>query len=241
MMRLFFTAILLAQIYCSEIYPNDSSVKVFRTETNEISWDDPQNLIRTDKKRQIEIALHQNGNEKSNALFDSISDWYVATESDARLLVKEMLSEMSESVDVNRRGANYFTPLLIASIFDAEKAVLKLIERRADINAADLSGCTALHKVAIYGNESSCRILLQHGANVNSRNNYGHTPLNCARKEMINIFVPKKKDDYTKVINLLLEFGGIRVEEYKAELAKLTCEYEAKKNGSNESSKCSIL
>ena len=55
---------------------------------------------------------------------------------------------------------------------DLEK-VKQILPHIQDINARDLGGRTALRQPII-------KLLLEKGANVNSRDNYGHTPLMLA-------------------------------------------------------------
>merc|ERR1712096_196705 len=65
------TALYRATENCAEVirrhqrinlYPNESSVKVFRAmETDEIFWEDPESLIGNEQKEEIENSLQQNG------------------------------------------------------------------------------------------------------------------------------------------------------------------------------------
>merc|ERR1712098_626106 len=125
------------------IFPNESSVKTLRDmETNEMSWEDPKNLIPNVVKAEIERCLQQEGEEMSNCLFDSISYWYFHVA--AHPFVKQILLFISVDVDV-QRGSEGKTPLITATRFDAAKAVANLIERGATVEAVDQNGRRALH------------------------------------------------------------------------------------------------
>jgi ankyrin repeat protein len=84
---------------------------------------------------------------------------------------------------------------MFASGFDCGKAVSKLIERGANVEALSQFGCTALHWAADNGSESACEILLNHGARVNAKNKSGNTPLNGAARQA-----------HVKVVKLLLKY-----------------------------------
>ena len=103
---------------------------------------------------------------------------------------------MSDNVDVDKRNKYNQTPLMFSVNFGAEKAVSKLIERHANLEAVDDYGLTALHLAAQKGNVFCCKLLLQKGARL-QKDNYGWTPLKQAQV-----------CESTEVVHLLLqEFG----------------------------------
>jgi ankyrin repeat protein len=59
-------------------------------------------------------------------------------------------------------------------------AVRALVEQRADVNAAQADGATALAWAAHWDDLEAARLLLQAGADVNAANDYGVTPLSLA-------------------------------------------------------------
>jgi len=180
----------------NDLYPNASSVKIFRTETNEISWKDPDDLIPKEQKEKIECCLRQKGRERANLLFDCISKWYVSDE--AKPFVKELMFAVSKNVDVDKRGGFYNESVLMYCIdFDAEEAVHQLIHRGAKTKATDALQSTALHKAAINGRKKLCEVLLQRGANVNAQSKYGTTAL------MIAAY-----NQHVEVVKLLLDYGA---------------------------------
>merc|ERR1712098_820630 len=147
-------------------------------ETNEMVWDDQKNLIPNVVKTEIERCLQQKGEEMSDCLFDSISYWYFHVA--AHPFVKQVLILMAENVEVQRESEGNKTPLMTAARYDTEKAVAKLIERGATMEAADQHERRAIHYAAMYGGESSCEILLENGAKVDAQDEDGTTALMAA-------------------------------------------------------------
>jgi len=58
--------------------------------------------------------------------------------------------------------------------------VRALVRARADVNAAQADGMTALHWAAYHDDESAVKLLIGAGANVGAANRYGVTPLSLA-------------------------------------------------------------
>lgn len=159
------------------LYPNNSSVQMFRdTHTDETVWKDPKNLIRTGIKKTIEFSFKQKGEELSNCMFECISNW-VDVPVEANPFLKELMLPMSEDVSVKKKDKFNQTPLMFAATFNAEKAVVRLIERCAQLDATDEAGWSALHFAAYNGSELSCKVLLEKNADVNMRTELGKTAL----------------------------------------------------------------
>src|SRR5215510_9502949 len=59
-------------------------------------------------------------------------------------------------------------------------ALRALVQRKADVNAAQPDGTTALHWAVVWNNEEAINLLLRAGADVKARNRYGATPLSEA-------------------------------------------------------------
>jgi uncharacterized protein len=59
-------------------------------------------------------------------------------------------------------------------------ALRALVQRKADVNAAQPDGTTALHWAVLWNNEEAVNLLLRAGADVKARNRYGATPLSEA-------------------------------------------------------------
>merc|ERR1712098_996895 len=111
--------------------------------------------------------------------------------------MKKLILELSDEVDVGYRDRYQGTPTHLAAKFDADKALSKLIDRGAEIDAVNEDGSTALHYTTKYGNEESLKILLENGANINVQNKYDETPLMWAAHR-----------DHPKVVKILIASGA---------------------------------
>jgi uncharacterized protein len=80
-------------------------------------------------------------------------------------------------LDLNARGKNGVTALMIYVWRDRKDAVEKLLNRGADVHITDNDGDTVLHGAAEVGNVEVTRMLLAKGANANAKNKVGGTPL----------------------------------------------------------------
>lgn len=158
-----------------ELYPNESSTKMFRDVNNVISWKDPDELIPSETKQKIEFSLKHKGEEMSGLLFDCIAYHWRDVSEKAAPFLKEILSDLSENVDLDARNNHRVTVLMHAVYFDAKEAAERLIERGANVHATDKKGNSALHFA--WGSESCCRLLLKNGANVNHQTRHGKTAL----------------------------------------------------------------
>uniref|UniRef100_A0A8C9WHC7 Protein phosphatase 1 regulatory subunit 12A n=1 Tax=Scleropages formosus TaxID=113540 RepID=A0A8C9WHC7_SCLFO len=69
--------------------------------------------------------------------------------------------------------------LAACSSGDTEE-VLRMLERGADINYANVDGLTALHQACIDDNVDMVTFLVEHGANINQPDNEGWIPLHAA-------------------------------------------------------------
>lgn len=188
--------------------PNENSVTVIcDTETKQLLWLDPHDLLADERKERIEKFINQSDRKMANDIFDSVSDFHRYLPDKARPFERKLISEMSEHVAVIKRDSRRKTPLIYAAEFDDEKAVRKLIQRGANLERADEDGETALHWATRKGSESCCKVLLervftankilQKGANINAKNKNGSTPLMLAAEH-----------GNVKMVNLLLESGA---------------------------------
>ena len=91
--------------------------------------------------------------------------------------------------DVNVRRDDGETPLYSAAWFGDLEIVQALLDYKVDVNARDYDSWTAMHCVSggnlIHYNNPQllpniARLLLEHGADVNTRTNHGQTPLHVA-------------------------------------------------------------
>jgi len=180
------------------VFPNESAVKLLRNEkTNKIFWEDENDLIQTWKKAKIEACFQETEESRSNCIFDCVSSWIFNTPTGAHPFIKELLFAASEHVDVERRFASNRTPLITASRFDADQAVVRLLRKGAKMDDVDNKGYSALYWAAAWGGELSCKALLQNGANVNVQDNSGDTPL-----------IGAALNGRAEAVQFLLDFGA---------------------------------
>ena len=102
---------------------------------------------------------------------------------------------IDEGVNVNDRGSNNLTPLMLACSRGLSNIVELLINAGADIYTVDsILGASALHKAAQSGVVEVAQMLLEKGAFINFQSAAtGHTPLIdavwCVNKcQWLNIF-----------------------------------------------------
>lgn len=75
-------------------------------------------------------------------------------------------------------------PEVLVAVKAGDTASLRvLVERRADVNAAEVDGTSALHWAVQAGDRSATDILIRAGAHLNAVNRYGITPLSVAARQ----------------------------------------------------------
>lgn len=105
-----------------------------------------------------------------------------------------IISEQPHAID--RRAAGGATPLMYAASYADATAVRSLLDRGADVNAANEAGATAL--MWAVGDEHVTRLLLDYGADVNAMSLQGQTPLSIAAGRFGS----------STVVKLLLDYGA---------------------------------
>ena len=107
---------------------------------------------------------------------------------------------LGAKADVNAKDDAGSTPMHQAAAAEGEHGdiVELLLAHKADVNAADKQGLTPLHYALLADNPDMARVLLNHGANPNVKDNKaGHTPLILAASK-----------GYKQVAELLLMRGA---------------------------------
>lgn len=95
----------------------------------------------------------------------------------------ERMKAIAGSSNVNSREfMSNRTPLMKASYFGHSNVVAYLLELKADVNASDADGDTALHDAAYFGHKDIVALLLEAGADKNAQNVDGKSPLDLAKK-----------------------------------------------------------
>jgi ankyrin repeat protein len=101
------------------------------------------------------------------------------------------------NLDLNARGSDGITVLMMYIWRRREDVVEKLLHRGADVSLQEKDGDTALHAAASTGNLNMLRMLLERRANPNVKNKLGGTPLMWAAVY-----------GYQDAVQLLLEKGA---------------------------------
>lgn len=84
--------------------------------------------------------------------------------------------------NVNYQHKQDLAPLHIATIYGDKSSLAILLNcKNIKIDLKDKKGRTALHIAAMYGYTGICRMLLEHGADVNQHDNKRKTPLYWAQ------------------------------------------------------------
>ena len=96
-------------------------------------------------------------------------------------MLDEVKGLIEEGVDVDSKGENGWTPLLIAILKGNVGIVRLLLDHGANINYRPHNRYTAIHHAACHG-EETVRILIERGANLHVKNYLGKTPLDYAKE-----------------------------------------------------------
>ena len=167
---------------------------------------------------EFESGICQNDEEfeeqlQSNQLYDYASHNWGHHAREASILIPEVISFLERKPQVEassqgllaakrwRDGVKYscqfpkqITGLHLATYFGIKPAVKLLLEKGADVAAADGSGWTPLHGASNNGHVEVFQQLLEKGADVNSKDSDGQTPLHWA-----------SDNGHVEVVRLLLD------------------------------------
>jgi ankyrin repeat protein len=118
---------------------------------------------------------------------------------------------LNHGANANAEDEDGLTPLHLAARAKSPEIVEMLLERHADIHAQNLKGEVALHFAACDSDHpfeiNVLQLLLDHGANVNARDDEGSTPLHHSSfRDADSIF--ECADGTVEVTRLLLEHGA---------------------------------
>ena len=107
--------------------------------------------------------------------------------------------------DLNARGSDGVTVLMIYIWRQREDVVNKLLQRGADVTLQEHDGDTALHAAASTGNINILQMLLAKGADPNVKNKLGGTPLMWAAvygyQDAVHLLLDKGADPRLKDID----------------------------------------
>ena len=124
----------------------------------------------------------------------SPSEIYAAIRTGERAPVEKLLTE---NVSVEDRDEHGNTLLIRAAMYGGPELLRSLIDRGADVNAANRAGATPLMRAA--GNGGNIKLLIERGADVNARSALGNTPLILAARA----------NPSAKAVKLLIEHGAL--------------------------------
>jgi uncharacterized protein len=96
--------------------------------------------------------------------------------------VARYLIEQGADVNAPSQNAQRVHPIHSAVAARNTGLVTLLLEKGADINAAQAGGYTALHAAAHHGDEPMIKLLLEHMADINAVTHDGKTPMELAIK-----------------------------------------------------------
>jgi uncharacterized protein len=98
--------------------------------------------------------------------------------------LEQVRTLIGQGADVNERGRNAETPLIIAALAGEAPVAEFLIAQGADVMARNGGGLTPLHAAAYAGSVEVAQLLLDHRAELEDRANFsGATPLMLAAEE----------------------------------------------------------
>lgn len=141
------------------------------------------------------MALYYGNEEIAQLIADSRSTLNLF-EASALGMVENIRSWLEKNPDaVNYYSSDGFPPLGLACFFNRYEAVALLIEKGAIINAvsSNVQKVTPLHAAAAANSLELCTLLLDHGADVNARQQDDFTPLHAAAQngnvELVRLFL----------------------------------------------------
>ena len=173
-------------------------------------WDNETLLHKALRGRSEVVArlLLEKGADVNAKCSDNETPLHIAAGNGSGAVVRLLLEK---GADANARCRNNYTPLHIAAENGSEAVARLLLEKGADANARCSDDETPLHRVltilandedsdedsidfhmdAENGSGAVARLLLENGADVNVKNNYGYTPLtiatNCNMQSLLDL------------------------------------------------------
>lgn len=105
---------------------------------------------------------------------------------------------LNRGVNVNARGSNGFTALMMACWWGHLEVARLLLERGANVNAKSPDGYTALMEACRFGRFEVAKLLLKRGADVHTKTETGKTARTFA-----------KEKGHKDLEGLLLKYGAV--------------------------------
>ncbi|MHC4528164.1 MAG: ankyrin repeat domain-containing protein, partial [Planctomycetota bacterium] len=160
--------------------------------------------------------------ERTSKTGDDI--WSAAKSGDNKAIQRYVAT----GADLNIRGENGNTPLMVTAIFGQTQAAWLLIEKGADVNLREDGGGTALHIAAFFGNTETVKLLLDKGADVNARNLMLQKPLDTVAAP----WSPELAEIYKFIAGLLqIELDLEKIKAARPKIAAILREHTGKTGG----------
>ncbi|MBO7454119.1 MAG: ankyrin repeat domain-containing protein [Alphaproteobacteria bacterium] len=119
---------------------------------------------------------------------------------------EEVLNYLIKNGDDINATVDGYTPLLLASKREDENLIRLLVEKGANVNVEKDKGETPLFLAVQSENTPLTLFLLEHGAtDVQKKDSWEDSPLSLAREKEQNETDPKKRAEWTKVIDKMKE------------------------------------
>jgi ankyrin repeat protein len=172
-------------------------------------------------QRQEVRRLLRDGADVDTALGDGMTALHWAAQAGDAELTNILLWAGANVAATTRIGG--YTPLLIASNRGDAPTIEALVRAQADPNRATTNGTTPLMLAAASGSVEAVRLLIDHGANVNARENVkGETALIFAaaygRAEVVGVLTAHGAD--TSVTTKVIDLAAFAKEEQERAAAR---------------------
>ena len=182
------------------------------------------------KAEVAELLIANNANIEAKG-YKQKTPLHLASEAGHDEVVKVLIAKKA---DINALDEDDRTPLHHAAkkghVKVIEAAIILLNKNPEVINVPDNQGYTPLHNAACKGHYNICELLLEKGANIETKDHYKRTPLHLAseagQEEMVKVLIAKNaninaldedkrtplhhaaKKGHVKVIEVLLDNGA---------------------------------
>ncbi len=115
--------------------------------------------------------------------------------------VEAIEQHIAAGADLNAKGPNGSTPLIMAAVYGQTEAVRLLVKNGAELEARNNQGATALLTASFFCYPEIVKLLLDNGAEVNAQNSIGQTPLDTVMGE----WTPELGELYTYFAKVILQ------------------------------------